>query len=98
MSDDKNRTVEYMVLRCGRTVPAWLYKWVFRHVLKQAGGLEACRPYTLKMICRDPYWSRLGKYRTSAGLIMAELVDLERVPYTFAGERTDKPLWYRLKP
>jgi hypothetical protein len=31
-------------------------------------------------------------------MIMAELVDLDLVPYQFASDRDEKPLWYWFKP
>jgi hypothetical protein len=50
------------------------------------------------MICGEQYWSGLRGYKTFAGLIMAELVDEQLMPFLFASERDAKPLWYRLKP
>ena len=91
-------TVEYRVLRCGRTVPASLYKSMRQRVLRRARQLVICTPYTAKMICGSDYWYGLGGYKTHAGLVMADLVDQELVPFAFASERDAKPLWYRLVP
>jgi hypothetical protein len=91
-------TIEYTVLHCGRTVPTWLYKSLLAHVLKRADELEPCRPYNLRRICGHQYWSGLRGFKTFAGIIMAELVDLQLVPYQFASDRDEKPLWYCLAP
>lgn len=98
MANNKNHDIKYTRLQCGRFVPTWLYKSVHNHVLERADELEICTPYKLNMICGKHYWDGLGGYKTHAGLIMAELVDLQRVPFDFASERDAKPLWYRLKP
>ena len=90
--------IEYTDLLCGRSVPTALYKSVHKRALERAPELELGIPYTLKMICGEPYWARLGTYKTQAGLVMADLVDKELVPFLFASERDAKPLWYRLKP
>jgi hypothetical protein len=90
--------IERTLLRCGRTVPTWLYKSLLAHVLKRADVLEPCRPYNLRKICGHRYWSGLRGFKTFAGIIMAELVDQELVPFRFASERHEKPLWYWLKP
>ena len=58
--------VEYTVLRCGRCVPTSLYNSVHNRVLKSAPGLEHGVPYTLKMICGEPYWSGLSNFKTQA--------------------------------
>lgn len=89
---------EYTLLRCGRTVPTALYKSVRKRVEERVPELESGRPYTLRMICGEQYWSGLGGYKTHAGLIMAELVDEQLVSYQFASERDAKPLWYWLEP
>lgn len=94
MSNSNERTV----LRCGRSVPTSLYKSVRDRVQKSSAELQPCKPYTLKMICREQYWSGLYGCKTSAGLIMAELVEKQLVPFLFASERDAKPLWYWLKP
>ena len=85
-------------LRCGRTVPTWLYMSLLAHVLKRAEELEPCRPYNLRKICGHGYWSGLRGFKTFAGIIMAELVDQGLVPYRFASERHETPLWYWLAP
>jgi hypothetical protein len=89
---------EFTFLLCGRTVPTSLYKSVRDRVLERASELELGIPYTLKMICGEQYWNGLHSYKTYAGLVMADLVDQQLVPYFFASERDAKPLWYRLKP
>ena len=94
MSDN----IEFTVLRCGRTVPTSLYKSLLAHVLKRADELEPCRPYNLRNLCGQQYWSGLHGFKTFAGIIMAELVEQERVPFLFASERHEKPLWYWLEP
>ena len=83
---------------CGRTVPIWLYTAIRDRVLKRLPELVPCRPYTLKMICGEQYWSGLRGFKTFAGLVIAELVDLEHVPYQFASDRDAKPLWYWIEP
>ena len=93
MSDN----TEFTVLRCGRKVPTSLYKSVQKRVLERAPGLEHGVPYTLKMICGEQYWSGLHNQKTNAGLCMADLVDRQLVPYLFASDRDEKPLWYWLK-
>ena len=92
MSDN----TEYTVLLCGRRVPTSLYKSVRERVLERASELVPGKPYTLKMICGDRYWSGLGNYNTSAGLVMADLVDRQLVPFLFASERDATLLWYWL--
>jgi hypothetical protein len=95
MSDDNNlRTV----LQCNRSVPTPLYKSVRERVEKRYSELELVRPYTLKMICGELYWSGLGNLKTNAGLVMADLVDEQLVPYFFISERDAPLLWYCLKP
>ena len=94
MSDN----IERKRLRCGRTVPLWLYKSLLAHVLKRADELEPCRPYNLRNLCGQQYWSGLHGFKTFAGIIMAELVDNQLVPFRFASERHEKPLWYWLEP
>jgi hypothetical protein len=89
---------EFTLLLCGKTVPTSLYKSLHKHVQKRAPELVPGKPYTLKKICDELYWSGLGNYKTNAGLCMADLVDRQLVPYIFAGDRDDKPLWYWLKP
>ena len=98
MSNDKNQSIEYTVLLCGRKVPTSLYKSVQKHVLKRASELEHGKPYTLRMICGDQYWSGLHKLKTNAGLVMADLVEKQLVPFLFASERDAKPLWHWLNP
>jgi len=93
-----NNIVEYTVLLCGRSVPTSLYESIHKRVLKRKSVLELGVPYTLKMICGEPYWPGLHNQKTNAGLVMADLVDRELVPFLFASERDAKPLWYRLKP
>ena len=85
---------EITALRCGRSVPTSLYKSVQKRILDRASEVEPGRPYTLKMICGEKYWSGLGTYKTQAGLVMADLVDDRLVPFLFASERDAKPLWY----
>ena len=94
MSDN----TEYTVLLCGRKVPTSLYNSVHNRVLKSVPELERGIPYTLKMICGEPYWSGLSNFKTNAGLVMADLVDRQIGPFLFASERDAKPLWYRLEP
>jgi hypothetical protein len=94
MSDN----TEITSLLCGRSVPTSLYKSVRDRVEKRYSKLEHGIPYTLKMICGEPYWPRLRNLKTNAGLIMADLVDRQLVPYLFVSERDAKPLWYRLEP
>jgi len=89
---------ERTILQCGRSVPTALYKSVRKRVEKRYSELEFGRPYTLRMICGEPYWSGLGSQKTNAGLVMADLVDLQLVPYFFISERDAKPLWYCLEP
>ena len=89
--------IEYTALCCGRRVPAALYKSVRKRVEERVPELESGRPYTLRMICGEPYWSGLGNYNTSAGLAMADLVDRQLVPFLFASERDATLLWYWLK-
>ena len=84
-------------LRCGRKVPTSLYKSVHNRVLKRAPELKLGKPYTLRKICDEPYWSGLHNQKTNAGLCMADLVDRQLVPYLFASDRDEKPLWYWLK-
>lgn len=98
MSDDKNQSIEYTILRCCRSVPTSLYKSVRKRVLERYSELQNCIPYTLRMICGEPYWSGLRNYKNAAGWIMADLVEEQRVPFLFASERDAKPLWYRLRP
>ena len=98
MSNDNNQNTEYTVLRCGRSVPTSLYKSVRERVEKRHSELKLGRPYELKKICGAQYWSGLGNYKTQAGLVMADLVDEQLVPYFFISERDSKPLWYSLKP
>ena len=90
--------VEYTVLLCGRSVQTSLYTSVRKRVEKRASELELGIPYPLEMICGEQYWSGLRNFKTSAGLIMADLVDKQLVPYFFASKRDARPLWYRLKP
>ena len=94
MAAVNEQIIEYTVLRSGRVVPTSRYQSLRDHVGSRVSVLEPCRPYTLKMICGDTYWSRLGGFRTFAGMIMAELVEDGLVPYQFASNRYDKPLWY----
>ena len=91
-------SIEYTLLRCGRTVPTWRYKSLRNHVQKRAPKLEPCKPYNLRKICGKQYWASLGGFKTFAGIIMAELVDRQLVPYRFASDRDEKPLWYWLEP
>lgn len=98
MANNKYQPTELVLLGCGRTVPAWLYKSLRDHVLMRADELEPCRPYPLRMICGKHYWDPLQGYKTHAGLIMADLVDRQLVPFLFASERDAKPLWYWLEP
>ena len=90
--------IEYTLLLCGRSVPTSLYKSVHKHVLERATELMPGKPYKLSKICGEQYWYGLGSYNTQAGLVMADLVDRQLVPFLFAGDRDDKPLWYWLKP
>jgi hypothetical protein len=94
MSDN----TEYTDLLCGRSVQTSLYKSVYKRVLERVPGLVPGRPYKLSKICGDQYWHGLGTQYTQAGRVMADLVDRELVPFLFASERDDKPLWYWLKP
>ena len=94
MSDN----TEYTVLLCGRKVPAALYKSVRKHVEKRYSELELGKPYILKKICGEPYWSGLGNLKTNAGLVMADLVDRGLVRYFIISDRDAKPLWYCLIP
>lgn len=96
MSGTNKQDIDCKVLRCGRTVPTWLYQSLLAHVLMRADELEPCRPYNLRRICGESYWSGLRGYKTFAGIIMAELVDQGRVPFRFASGRHEKPLWYWL--
>jgi hypothetical protein len=80
-------SIEYTVLWCGRSVPTSLYRSVRDRVLERASELEFGKPYKLKKICGEPYWSGLGNQNTNAGLIMADLVDKQLVPYFFISER-----------
>jgi hypothetical protein len=98
MSNDKDQITEHTNLLCGRKVPTSLYKSVRERVVKRYSELEFGKPYKLKKICGEPYWSGLGNQNTNAGLIMADLVDRQLVPYFFISERDEKPLWYCLKP
>jgi hypothetical protein len=91
-------TTEITVLLCGRSVPSSLSRSVHKRVEERVPELVPGRPYTLKMICGDQYWHGLGNYNTQAGLVMADLVDRQLVPYLFAGDRDDKPLWYWINP
>jgi hypothetical protein len=91
-------TTEITVLLCGRSVPTSLYRSLHKHVLERAPELVPGKPYPLKKICDEHYWNGLHGYKTYAGLVMADLVDEQLVPYFFASERDAKPLWYRLKP
>ena len=88
--------VEYTVLRCGRSVPTSLHNSVREQVEKRAPELALGIKYTLRMICGEKYWSGLHNQKTAAGLIMADLVDGQLVPFLFAGERDARPLWYWL--
>ena len=98
MSNDNNQCIEYTVLRCGRSVPMWRYTSLLEHVLKRADELEPCRPYNLRNICGHQYWSDLHGVKTFTGIIMAEFVDQGLVPFRFASERDETPLWYWLAP
>jgi hypothetical protein len=89
---------EYTMLLCGRSVPSSLYKSICKRIQDRLSELECGRPYTLRMICGEGYWSGLGTYKNQAGLVMADLVDRQLVPYFFISERDAKPLWYCLKP
>ena len=91
-------SIEYTRLLCGRRVPTWLYNSVRGRVEKRAPELKRGRPYKLSMICGEQYWSGLRNYKNAAGWIMADLVDRQLVPFLFAGDRDDKPLWYWLAP
>ena len=90
--------VEYTVLRRGRSVPTSLYNSVRKQVEKRTPELYQDIKYTLRMICGEKYWSGLHNQKTAAGLVMADLVDGQRVPFLFASERDANPLWYWLKP
>ena len=98
MSNTDLRCNDITLLRCGREVPAWRYISLRDHVRRRRSELEPCRPYNLRRICGEQYWSGLGGFKTFAGIIMAELVDLELVPYSFASGRHEKPLWYWIEP
>lgn len=98
MTASNNQCTEFTVLRCGRTVPTWLYESLLKRVRTRAPELEPCRPYKLSMICGEDYWSGLRRFKTFAGIIMAEFVDEQRVPYRFASDRKEKPLWYWIEP
>jgi len=90
--------IENTDLLCGRSVPTSLYNSIHKRVLERAPELVPGRPYTLKLICGDHYWQGLGSYKTQAGLVMADLVDRQLVPFDFVSERDAKPLWYGLAP
>ena len=98
MSNDKNQSGEFTLLLCGRRVPTSLYKSLHRRVLKRAPELVPGRPYKLRKICEEQYWRGLGNYYTQAGLVMADLVDRQLVPFLFASDRDERPLWYWLAP
>ena len=98
MSDDDFRCNDFTLLLCGRFVPTWRYESLHDHVRRRRSELEPCRPYNLRKVCGEQYWSDLGGFKTFAGIIMAELVDQGLVPYRFASERHEKPLWYWIEP
>ena len=89
---------EFTVLLCGRSVPTSLYRSVRKRALERVPELEPGRPYKARVVCGEQYWSGLGNYYTMGGLVMADLVDRQLVPYIFASDRDDKPLWYWLEP
>ena len=90
--------IEYTVLRCGKCVPASLYKSVRKQVVKRAPELALGIKYSHRMICGEEYWTGLHNHKTVAGLIMADLVERQLVPFLFASNRDARPLWYWLKP
>ena len=98
MSNDDFHCDDFTLLQCGRDVPTWRYVSLRDHVCMRAVELAPCKPYTLRMICGEQYWYDLGGFKTFAGIIMAELVELGLVPYHFASDRDARPLWYGLSP
>ena len=94
MSND----TEYTRLLIGRPVLTSLYQSVQRRVLARAPELDHGRPYRLRKICGEQYWHGLGTQYTEAGRVMADLVERQLVPFLFASDRDEKPLWYWLEP
>ena len=94
MTASNNQCTEFTLLRCGRTVPTWRYNSLRDHVRRRVAELVPCRPYNLRKVCGEQYWSSLGGFKTFAGIIMAELVEQGLVPYQFASDRDEKPLFY----
>lgn len=92
-----NNREGYVLLLDGSSVSKGFFDKIFKQVEGVMAAMKRDKHYTLKEICGDRFWRRLGTGdQIMAGKCMALIVTEMKLPFVFQGKNSANALLYKL--
>lgn len=97
-SQELGNTEQYLVHLGGKALSLDLMNLIRKQVELRMKALDQGRPYTLRQICGEEFWSQLKKGEPiTAGGCMVYMTKQSILPLTLVGKRSSNDKLYQLK-